>query len=330
MVQLSTPRAFVAPDPSRQVGFHDLLVAARQTVLKDALRAALLSVDPDEVKRELSTYAPRDAQRILAGAGIRDEEVFPTPVVLEAKPTLVGYYRLLLGVPQKRFYVAESGMGAFKAAEQRGILNPRQKALLPDFCQTMCEALAELVRRLSPTVTQRDVDELPLLTLGGQFQGSNNNKIGQQATLDVFLAIKEIVKKRIQKQDAQSIFVKNASGRKVRIIQAADPDVRIEEEFEGKYRPKTAIEIKGGTDKSNAHNRAGEAEKSHQKAKGEGFRDYWTVIATKGLDMKVLESESPTTNSWFDVAQVLGRAGADWIDFGSRIAGEVGIPFKRP
>ncbi len=329
MAQSRTPKAITALDPSRQVGFHDLLVAARQTVLKDALRSALRSVDPDEVKRELSTYAPRDAQRILAGAGIRDEEVFPTPVVLKAKPTLVGYYRLLLGVSQKRFYVAETGMGPFKVVEQRGILEARQEAMLPDYCRAMCEALAELVRRLSPTATQRDVDELPLLTLGGQFQGSNNNKIGQQATLDVLLAIKEIVKKHIQKEGTRSILIKNASGRKVRIIEAADPDVRIEEEFEGKYRPKTAIEIKGGADKSNAHNRAGEAEKSHQKAKGEGFRDFWTVIATKGLDMKVLESESPTTNSWFDVAQVLARDGDSWIDFGTRIAGDVGIPFKR-
>jgi hypothetical protein len=46
--------------------------------------------------------------------------------------------------------------------------------------------------------------------------------------------------------------------------------------------------------------------------------------------MKVLKSESPTTNSWFDVAQVLGRNGTSWIDFANRIAGDVGIPFKRP
>lgn len=167
----------------------------------------------------------------------------------------------------------------------------------------MCQALAELVRRLSPTVTQRDIDELPLLTLGGQLQGSNNNKIGQQATLDVFLAIKEIVQKHIQKEDARRILIINASGRRVRIIQAADPDVRIEEELEGEYRPRTAIEIKGGADKSNAHDRTGEAEK---------------------------KSESPTTSSWFDVAQVLGRTGASWHDFGSSLAGDVGIPFERP
>jgi hypothetical protein len=329
MAQSRTPRPIVAPDPSRQVAFHDLLVAARQTVLKDALRAVLPEIDPDQVRKELSVYAPRDARKILAGAGVRDEEVFPTPIVIKAKPTLVGYYRLLVGVSQKQFYLPETGMGPFKLVEQRGILNPRHEALLPDFCAAMCQALAELVRRLSPTVTQRDIDELPLLTLGGQFQGSNNNKIGQQATLDVFLAIKEIVQKHIQKEDARRILIVNASGRRVRIIQAADPDVRIEEEFEGKYRPRTAIEIKGGTDKSNAHNRTGEAEKSHLKAKNEGFRDYWTVIATKGLDMKVLKSESPTTSSWFDIAQVLGRNGTSWRDFGSRVAGDVGIPFKR-
>jgi hypothetical protein len=47
---------------------------------------------------------------------------------------------------------------------------------------------------MSPTITLRDVAELPLLTIGAQFQGSNNNIIGQQATVDVFLSIAEIVK----------------------------------------------------------------------------------------------------------------------------------------
>jgi XcyI restriction endonuclease len=165
MAQSSTPKPIIAHDPSRQVDFHDLLIVARQTVLKDALRAALLDVDPDEVKRELSIYAPRDAQQILAGAGIRDEEVFPTPVVLKVKPTLVGYYRLLLGVPQKHFYATATGMGPFKVVEARGILSTRTELLLPQFCGAMSEGLAELVRRISPAVTQRDIDELPLLVV---------------------------------------------------------------------------------------------------------------------------------------------------------------------
>jgi hypothetical protein len=110
------------------------------------------------------------------------------------------------------------------------------------------------------------------------------------------------------------------------IALSGDPDIRIQEEFEDTLRNKVAIEIKGGTDVSNAHNRAGEAEKSHQKAKKLGFRDFWTIISKAGLNVEKLKQESPTTNSWFDVAQVLGREGDDWKEFRSRFADSVGIP----
>ncbi|MGZ6253369.1 MAG: XcyI family restriction endonuclease [Candidatus Binataceae bacterium] len=90
----------------------------------------------------------------------------------------------------------------------------------------------------------------------------------------------------------------------------SDPDLKIQEELEpGQVHNKVAIEIKGGTDKSNAHNRAGEAEKSHQKARAQEFNDFWTIIAKKGLNLEKLKSESPTTNRWFDVSQVLAREG---------------------
>jgi len=311
------------------VAFHQLLVAARKTWLMDALSEALAVVDPHILKQQLSKYVPADAQRILAAAGVRDEHVFPAPIILEAKPTLVGYYRLLLGIPQKSFYSSAMGMSRFKNMEARGLLGDRQRTALPAFCVAMAEGLADLVRQMSPTVTARDVTELPLLTIGSQFQGSNNNVIGKRATLDVFLAIAEIVSGYVRKREERILRLVNASGRAVIIALATDPDVRIQEDFNGALRNKVAIEIKGGTDKSNAHNRAGEAEKSHQKARNEGFRDFWTVITKKGLDMAKLQAESPTTNSWFDAAQVLGRAGEDWEEFRSRLAGEVGIPLGR-
>ena len=182
----------------------------------------------------------------------------------------------------------------------------------------MAASLAEMVRQMSPAISGRDVTELPLLTLGSQFQGANNNAIGKQATVDVFLAVAELVKDSITSQDARQITIRNAAGRRVVIALASDPDIRIQEEFGGELRNKVAIEIKGGTDVSNAHNRAGEAEKSHQKAKNEGFRDYWTIISKAGLNIEKLKSESPTTNDWFDVAQVLARAGDDWNLFRSR------------
>jgi hypothetical protein len=318
--------AITPPSAARQISFHQLLVAARKTWLSDALSETLQRVDPAILKTELGQYVPSDVQQILAGAGIRDEYVFPVPSLLEAKPNLVGYYRLLLGISQKTFYGTGSGMGLFKSMETRGMLTPRQIPSLPAFCRAMSEGLADLVRQLSPAISQRDVTELPLLSLGSQFQGANNNKIGRQATVDVFIAIAEIVEAYLQKRDEGRLLVKDASGRTVVIGLATDPDVRIQEEFGGALRNKVAIEIKGGSDRSNAHNRAGEAEKSHQKAKMEGFRDYWTIIAKKGLDMRRLQSESPTTNSWFDVSQVLARQGEDWEEFCSRLAGEVGIP----
>jgi len=39
-----------------------------------------------------------------------------------------------------------------------------------------------------------------------------------------------------------------------------------------------------------------------------------------------LQSEFPTTNRWFDVAEVLARKGRDWDDFRQRLAGACGIP----
>jgi hypothetical protein len=121
----------------------------------------------------------------------------------------------------------------------------------------------------------------------------------------------------------------NASNRTVVIELAADPDISITEIFGENARPKVSIEIKGGSDRSNANNRAGEAEKLHQKAKAAGFRDCWTIIARSGLDLSALRRESPTTTSWFDVSDVLSRSGADWDDFRSRLSGELGIPVPK-
>jgi hypothetical protein len=303
-----------------------MLVAARKTVLMGALSEALGQIDPAECKKQILKYVPADAQRILAASGIRDEHIFPLPAVIERKPTLIGYYRLLLGISQKRFYRKGTGMGPYKSMEARGLFNPKHRPDIEQYCSIMAEQLAELVRQVSPRITARDVSELPLLTLGAQLYGSNNNAIGKQATLDVFLSVTEIVKKFIASLDTNRISVLNASKRKVIIALASDPDIRIQEEFDGKLRNILAIEIKGGTDVSNAHNRAGEAEKSHRKAKKQDFRDYWTIISLAGVDQTMLEQESPTTNSWFDVAQVLAREGPSWLEFRSRLAGSVGIP----
>lgn len=313
------------PDPTRQLAFHELLVAARKTWLVDALNAALREVDAVTLVDQLRKYVPPDAHVILATSGIPDEQVFPVPVLLEAEPTLLAYYRLLLGLPQKTFYGSGSGMGLFKSME-KGSFSKRQHSKLPDFCQVMCSAMADLISQMSPQISPRDVAELPILTLGQQFQGGNNNTIGKQATTGVFLAIRELVEDYATKSTERQITVKNSAGEVFLITLSSDPDVRIQKQTTRTLSNEIAIEIKGGADTSNEHNRTGEAEKSHLKAKGQGYKDFWTIIRTKQMNMTVAKIESPTTRLWFDTAQVGGREGTDWHRFRREIASTLGIP----
>ncbi len=228
-------------------------------------------------------------------------------------------------------------MGRFKGMEELGTLTKSGKPYISDFCLAMAKPLAELVRQM-PKITERDLQELPLLTFGSQLQGSNNTQIGKSAMKEVFVAVKEIVKNHVTEspvklpaaQKEKKVFLKNASGRTVVITLSHDPDLCIQELMENN-RPnsKVAIEVKGGTDVSNAHNRAGEAEKSHQKARKDcGFAEFWTIISKQGLELYKLQKESPTTNCWFDIADVLARKGNDWDEFRQRFAGACGIPLK--
>jgi hypothetical protein len=315
-----------APSPSRQVRFYQLLVAARKQWFMDALAEVLGRLDQGDIKKQVGQFVPSDVQRILAAAGIRDEYVFPVPALIEAKPSLIGYYRLLLGSPQKSFYHGSTGMAQFKSMEEKGALSDRQKIRVPDFCAAMAEPLAQLVRQI-PGLNERDLRELPLLAFGSQLQGSNNTQIGKKAMQDIFAVIDEIVQKYTTAKDANRLTVRNSARRTILITMSHDPDVRIEEVVGEGLHHRIAIEVKGGTDASNAHNRAGEAEKSHLKAKAAGFPEFWTIISKRGLDVAKLRAESQTTNHWFDIAEVLARKGSDWKAFRERLAAAVGIPY---
>lgn len=321
-------RSLKPPGASRQVRFHQLLIAARKKYFMDALSEALRILDQNKIKAQIAQFVPADVQKLLAVAGLRDEYVFPVPAVIKTKPSLIGYYRLLLGAPQKSFYKGATGMGLFKSMEEMGTISKKQEAYVTDFCTAMAEPLAELVRQI-PSFAERDLRELPLLTFGSQLQGSNNTQIGKKAMQEIFIAITEILGKFVTRTEPKRLTLKNASGRTVFVCVSHDPDVCILEQVESRVHSKVAIEIKGGTDISNAHNRAGEAEKSHLKAKRKGFKDFWTIISKTGLEMNKLAQESQTTTEWFDVTHLLARSGKDWEDFRQRLAGAVGIPLAR-
>lgn len=318
-------QALSPPGAARQVRFYQLLLVARKQWFMDALSEALSQLSQNTVKQQIREYVPDDVQKILASAGLRDEHVFPVPAVLEAKPSLVGYYRLLLGAPQKSFYKGSTGMGRFRSMEDPGTVSKNTRPWIPAFCEAMATPLADLVRQI-PKITERDLHELPLLTFGSQLQGSYNTLIGKTAMRDVFVAIQEIVAKYVVTKTENKLTLKNSAKRQVVIALAHDPDVCIQEQVGDQVHHKIAIEVKGGTDVSNVHNRAGEAEKSHQKAKKSGFPEFWTIISKQGLNLSKLQSESPTTNHWFDVAEVLDRKGRDWDDFRQRLSGVCGIP----
>jgi len=166
------------------------------------------------------------------------------------------------------------------------------------------------------------------LALGAQFDGSWRTRVGDKATKDVFATIKDVIKTAdVEFTELEtSVTLVNRSTRKVTVALAADPDVVIAEEFdEGRSVLKVAIEIKGGRDRSNVHNRAGEAEKSHQKARNKGAGDFWTVIAMEGVDRAVLREESPTTRQWFDLDEILERRDESWQRLHERVLVAIGI-----
>lgn len=312
-------RSLHPPKATRQVSFHELLIAARKTWTVDALHEALARIEPNLLKKQLSIYAPNDIQKILASLGIRDEEVIPTPIVLESQPTLVGYYRLLTGVSQKGFYSNGTGMGPFQRMENGGTVTPITRKLLPKFCKEMSSILSDLIRSISPALSARDLHELQLLTLGSNFYGSINNTIGIAATKGILEAISDIYSRNITNHSPRSLTIATSFGRTYSVVLSSDPDVAIQETTEGRTRNLLSIEIKGGSDASNVYNRGGEAEKSHQGAKQRGFLLCWTIIRTSGIDFDKLKRGSPTTDSWFDTAQILAHKGDDWENFRSKL-----------
>lgn len=317
------------PDPFKQVWVYDQLLKARSSVLHGVLSATLLSLDPDDVRADIEAFAPKDARKVLASAGIRDEHVFATPVVLRADPRVLGYYRLLSGISTKQFYTAALGTSMFTTAETRGVLTANADSGVEALCTALNKTLATLVLHIGTRLSGLDIEQLPLLTLGAQFDGAYRNIIGQNATKAVFESIREVVKASgttiVTSSGTEFTFV-NAANRSITVRLSSDPDVSIREETApGKDIFKVAIEIKGGTDRSNVYNRAGEAEKSHQKVRNQA-KDFWTCISLTGTNKTVLSDQAPTTTKWFDVTEVSLRIGPSWDEFVSELSVALAIP----
>ncbi len=165
---------------------------------------------------------------------------------------------------------------------------------------------------------------MQLLTVGPQFRGSMNNTYGQAATQKTFVFIKELVQKYIVLSTPTSIEIMNDSGRSVNIAFSPDPDIEITEKFPSGNRGLVSIEIKGGRDLSNIHNRIGEAEKSHQKAKKRGHFEFITILNVE-FDYSVLRFESPTTSHFYNLDKLMDRNSDEFLSFKDTLSSIISI-----
>jgi len=318
---------FNIPNPKLQIDFSYALGQIRSRYLQDALAKTIDVIDIAMLDRELSTYVPSEGLKALAKHGLRGELVYPVPCVLAANPYMLGYYRLLLGFSQKEFYSSHFGVSAFKSMESKGLLSDLNKAALASLCKSLANSAMALVNGIGIDRLTKDIlDDLTLLTLGPQLRGGANVKKGEVGIIDVFQVIHHIVVNSAINSSASKIEIKNAAGRNVLIEFASDPDIVIREEIGSKrFRNIIAIEVKGGTDFSNIHNRVGEAEKSHQKAKAAGYVECWTVVNVDRIDLTMARRESPSTNTFYRLSSLKSAAGEEYQDFKENIISLTGI-----
>jgi XcyI restriction endonuclease len=312
---------FPVLSPSLQVDFWARFQQIRGQYLSESLAQTVRNQDIEELDRELLAIVGSDHLRALAAYSLRGETFYPVPCILKAKPLLLGYYRLLYGFSQKEFY---SGVfGRFRRMEQDNQLNAQNDQLLPGLCKSLAQTGWNLFNGIQP-VSQQVIHELQLLTVGPQLRGSRNVAIGKGATKTVFDLISALVAGHCEASTATVITVKNAAGRIVQIAFAPDPDITIIEMLPSGAIPSVSIEIKGGKDVSNVHNRIGEAEKSHQKAKAAGFTRYWTILKAR-VDPAAARRGSPTTTEFFNLDEILQRGSSAHIQFRDLLHQTIGI-----
>lgn len=328
---MSSPK-FEFPPPTLQLGFVGKLAHFRDVWLQDALLETVTKLDMDALDREVTEFVPKSDRSTLAGFGLRAELMFAVPLVLRTNPSLLGYYRLLMGYSQKEFYGTGKGfaVGHCKSMEEKGQMSAAAESDLVALASALCRSASALLAGITPRpVSPELLDDLTLLTVGPQLRGGANNARGKEGIDQVFLIIREIVEHAVVKTRGNAIEVENASGRRVVIQSAPDPDIIIREDMEdGHPRNVVAIEVKSGTDVSNIHNRIGEAEKSHQKARQRGFTEFWTVVNVHQLDVAKAKEESPTTNRFFALADLQRREGDEYADFRRRVLSLTAIPAR--
>ena len=276
---------------------------------------------------ELSAYVGSKHLKRLASFGLRGEVCFPVPYLFRRNPYLLCYYRLLYGFSCKAFY-DQGPFKRFQGLENNGAVEPRLEPLIPAFCRSLTKT-GEIFLELINPVSLSIVNDLQLLTLGAQFRGSGNVKVGQNAIDSFFNLMKVLLAAYSPKVKGRHITFLNDSKLPVTIRIASDPDVSITLKLESEERKLVAIEMKGGTDVSNIWNRIGEAEKSHSKAKRKGFNERWTItrvdLNSDPNMLKKAREQSATTTRFFFLDRIADTTAPEAISFRQVLGSIMGL-----
>ena len=321
MKQSSDP-VFPILKPDLQVSFCHRLEEIKRRYLYESVRKALMDLDIQQVDDELAQFVAKEHLSKVAGFGLRGETVFAVPVILGRNPFTLGYYRLLLGFSQKEFY-NKGPFGALKALEDSGELPERTQCLIAPLCRSLVASAQMLIDGID--ILSIDViRDLQLLTVGPQLRGGENARLGQLASKEVYSLLRGFMAKYLKAETIRTLIIQNEAGRLVEVVFSNDPDVRIVERLQSRVRPLVSIEIKGGADASNIHNRLGEAEKSHQKARRDGFFEFWTIARVE-VEESVAHSESPTTSHFFHLDLIQNPATEQHRRFRELVCSILGI-----
>lgn len=312
--------------PIKQMWVINRLRSQRGMVLRDALRETVGKVGVQVIDRELHELVSTDALNKLGAFGLRGEVLFAIPCLIKEKPAISGYYRLVLGISQKEY--SRRGLDKWIRME-KGENATISEGEIEDLCTMLIKAGERLLSALASmdNVTEDFFHELALLTLGAQLDGSYRVTVGQKAVAVVRELIMDIVKPKNPdgfQERGNEIEFTNAANRRVKIRFGSDPDILITERSGNQYRQLLAIEVKGGSDPSNIHNRLGEAEKSHLKLSASGVLR-WTIVGVP-VDEQTARMRSPSTNRFYAISSLLIEGSQEYESFRRELISILGLP----
>ena len=248
------------------------------------------------------------------------------PYVLRSQPRLLGYYRLLLCFSQKQFYGERYGFAPFKPMEEKGSLTANHEAI--GYGSSVRRFAAVPSCSLPAPADCREIWSMNSRCLRWvhSLRGSVLNVFGSRATRRVFELIESMVGSAIvsSSQNASSFKMPPAvsSGSNSATTPTYASGKNCHQENSGtssQLKSKAAWITRISTIAS------GRAEKSHQKARKDGYVECWTIVGVVDLNVELAGKESPSTDRFYYLDRITDRKSEEFDDFRENLLSRVGI-----